>query len=93
LKIIELIWLYGGNPAPVNLMLCPEAPCAGDKMIVANVKVNLATALKLVGDAAQLLLEVTPSVTTTELAPAVKPGGTRALSLNVPAPETGAVKG
>ena len=93
-KVIWSIWAYAGNPAPVKLMVCPGPPCVGDSVIEAPVKVNVPTAVKAAGAPTATLHPegVTLSLTTTLLAPEGKPAGTRALRLNVPPAETGALK-
>jgi hypothetical protein len=95
LKSIVLTWVYAGNPVPVNVTVSPGTPCTGDNSIEAAVTVKVPTLLKLVtfgrvhpqalvGNGAPF------SLTRTVWGPALRPV-TRAVRLNLPLPETGAV--
>ena len=86
--------MYAGNPVPVKTTVSPGTPCNGTKSIVAAVTVKVPTLLKLVtaGAAHPQALTETPPFSDTRMVcgPALRPV-TRAVRLNLPLEETGAV--
>jgi hypothetical protein len=98
-KSIRLTWVYAGNPPPVNVTVSPGTPCPGDRVSEPTVTVKVATWVNMVGawKVHPQRVEVTAlmplSLTKTVCGPALRAAGTRAVTLNLPLPETGAVIG